>query len=77
MDPEKIAPDEVADAPGEPADSAPDADAADVEGHSLSMILGVNALSREKQSERRRAAAGDELKPLSKSFPNMRRERRS
>ncbi len=47
----------------------------DTEGHSLPFILGANAISRSAHDARRRDAADDELKPMTKTFPRLRDRR--
>jgi hypothetical protein len=60
--------------PAEPAEPADD----DTEGHSLAMIAGLDALSRSRTADSKRAKAPDEdLKPLTKPFPSMKDERRA
>jgi hypothetical protein len=48
----------------------------DTEGHGLSLVMGVNALSR-KGRERVRRADDEQLKPLTKPFPRMREEKKA
>jgi hypothetical protein len=56
--------------PIEPADE-------DAEGHSLSMVAGLDALSRARTAGAKRAKPSDEdLTPLTKPFPSMKDERR-
>ena len=48
----------------------------DTEGHSLSMILGVNAMSRRAVGRRERQGEAEDLKPITKQFPRMREPRK-
>ena len=47
----------------------------DTEGHSFSVIMGVNALSRSKAPARQQRPDDAELKPITKPFPRMRDQR--
>ena len=49
----------------------------DVEGHSLSIVMGVDAMGRSRGDDRTRQPAKDEtLTPLTKPFPRMKDDRR-
>jgi hypothetical protein len=51
------------------------ADATDTEGHSLGLLLGMNALSHARDAETRprtKKIPEEELAPLSKKWPSMR-----
>jgi hypothetical protein len=60
-----------------PQADEPEKPEADVEGHSLSIVMGLDSLNR---SARRRAEAGkrddDSLPRLTKPFPRMRDQKR-
>jgi hypothetical protein len=49
-------------------EEAPD----DVEGHSLSLVMGLDAMSRGRDGgDRQRKPADEDLPPISKPFPRM------
>jgi hypothetical protein len=63
---------------------APDApradDAEDTEGHSMGLLLGMNAVSQARDSDARsrsRNVPEEELTPLSKKWPSMRAHKKA
>jgi hypothetical protein len=61
-------------APDEP--TLPPGEDDDVEGHSLSLVIGLGQLSKDQRREREHPPEKDEtLAPLTKPFPRMKDER--
>lgn len=57
---------------------APEAD--DTEGHSLGLLLGMNALNQARDADARsrsKKMAQDDLAPLSKKWPSLREHKKS
>ena len=62
------------------APDTPTTDEADAEGHSMGLLLGVNAMSQSRDSDprsRARKPAEEQLPPLSKPWPNMRDDKKA
>jgi len=60
-------------------DDAIPTDDVDTEGHSIGLLLGMNALGQAREAEARkrtRKAAEEPLPPLSRPWPNMREEKK-
>ncbi len=60
-------------------DTSP-ADDTDTEGHSMGLLLGMNAMSRNPSADERsrsKQPADQELPPLSKKWPSMRDEKKA
>jgi hypothetical protein len=57
---------------------APDEAADDLEGHSLAVVMGLDAMRRGAghERERGRTPADEELAPLTKPFPRLRDDAR-
>ena len=60
-------------------DAPPADDAEDTEGHSMGILLGMNAMSQARDSDARsrtRKVPEGELTPLSKKWPSMRNQKK-
>ncbi|MDP9483209.1 MAG: hypothetical protein M3P84_08315 [Chloroflexota bacterium] len=60
---------------GETPDVPPAPEAEDTEGHSLGLLLGMNAMNRARSADaqsRSKKVPEEELPPLSKQWPSMR-----
>ncbi|MEA2536896.1 MAG: hypothetical protein QOF11_1130 [Chloroflexota bacterium] len=69
----------VAGADAQDISDVPPADADDTEGHSLGLLMGLNALGEARNADARsrtRKVPEEELPPLSKKWPSMREDRR-
>jgi hypothetical protein len=60
-----------------PNDEQPAAEADDVEGHSLALVLGMGQADRNRQQNRTKKASEETLPPLTKPFPRMKDDKRS
>ncbi len=52
------------------------ADDDDVEGHSLSLVMGMDALGRSRERTKQPKRTDEELAPLTKTFPRMKDDSR-
>ena len=50
---------------------------ADVEGHSMALVVGLSQVERNRRQSQSRKSPEDSLPPLSKPFPRLRDEKRS
>jgi hypothetical protein len=62
--------------PSEDPRDEPAADEDETEGHSLSLVMGLDALGRSRDRSRDAKPADEELTPITKTFPRLRDDRR-
>jgi hypothetical protein len=47
----------------------------DTEGHSLPLVMGLDAIARSRDRARARKPSDEDLAPLTKPFPRLKRDR--